>query len=546
MELIADTDIRFLYSFIVALGLSWLLIPQLIRHSYRLGLVDDPTGDDRKEHAGIMPRSGSLGIILAAGIASMLVLPLDSSLLSFVLAGSVITVFGLIDDRLALRARYKFLGQLLGVGIAMAGGMVIHDVPFYENAPMWFCYLLTLIFVVGLVNAVNFSDGMDGLAAGMTIMALLLIFILALESGNIPAAAIALCVTGALLGFLRFNTHPANIFMGDAGSQFLGFVLAWLGISVSQATTSPMTTLMPLLLLGIPAMDMAQVIPVRLWHGKAPWKPDRQNFHHQIANLGFLHYEVVALIYAMQAVLLVGAYVLRFATDYAVLAFYVTFAVLILGAVYWGNVSQWRLRQDGSPGQYYRRNRFFRPLTGLHFYTGKFFGLVIGLFFVFSAVLSDTLAPSLVYISLVWAGVLVALKVFSRNRWPLALGRLASYTVAGILVYGLTSSFGNTAGNLLINTMLVLLLLLLAVAIRITRKEYFWLTTQDLLVVFFLVILTPQLPADFNKSVPAGILIFRTFALLYMCEYVLARGESARSKLTIVSIVALLFLGIHI
>jgi UDP-GlcNAc:undecaprenyl-phosphate GlcNAc-1-phosphate transferase len=543
---LTDLDIRFLCSFVVALCLSLLFIPQLIRHSYRLGLVDDPTGNERKHHGVVMPRSGSLGIILAAGIASMLVLPLDYSLLTFVLAATVITLFGLIDDRLGLGAGYKFLGQMLGVAIAMAGGMVIHDVPFYENAPAWFCYLLTFIFVVGIVNAVNFSDGMDGLAAGITIMALLLIFILAVQSNNTPVAAIALCLSGSLLGFLRFNTHPASIYMGDAGSQFLGFVVAWLGIYVSQSDLSPMTTLMPLLLLGIPAMDMVQVIPLRLWRGSTPWTPDRQNFHHQISNLGFLQYEVVAIIYTMQALLLTGAYSLRFSNDYIVLGFYLAFAGLNLGVIYLGNINNWHIRKARLPGQHYSRSRFFRPLGSLHSYTTHFFGLMITGFFIFSAVLSYALIPSLVVLSLLWAVVLLAIIIFSHNRWPMALGRLASYSVAGVMVYGLTCSFDNATGNLLINVTLLLLLLLMTLAIRITRREYFGLTTQDLLVVIFLVILTLQFVVDSDLTLPVGIFIFRILALQYMCEFVLARGDTASLWLALASIFSLAFLGIHL
>jgi UDP-GlcNAc:undecaprenyl-phosphate GlcNAc-1-phosphate transferase len=546
MDHITDLNIRFLCSFGVALCLSLIFIPQLIRHSYRLGLVDDPTGNERKHHDVVMPRSGSLGIILAAGIASLLVLPLDCSLLTFVLAAAVITVFGLIDDRLGLGAGYKFLGQSLGVAIAMAGGMVIQDVPLYENAPAWFCYLLTFIFVVGIVNAVNFSDGMDGLAAGMTIMALLLIFILAVQSKNTPVAAIALCVSGSLLGFLRYNSHPASIYMGDAGSQFLGFVVAWLGIYVSQSDLSPMTNLMPLLLLGIPAMDMVQVVPLRLWHGTKPWTPDRKNFHHQISNLGFLQHEVVAIIYTMQALLLAGAYSLRFSSDYIVLGSYMAFAGLNLGVIYLGNISLWRIREARLPGQQYCRSRFFRPLGSLHSYTNHFFGLMITGFFIFSAVLSDTLIPSLVVTSLLWAVVLLCITIFSRNHWPLVLGRLASYSVAGVMVYGLTNSYENATGNLLINVTLAALLLLLTVAIRITRKKNFRVTTQDFLMLIFLVILTAQFALETNLALPVGIFLFRMLALLYMCEFVLARGDTACLRLTIASIFSLAYLGMHL
>lgn len=533
-------------SFLSALGLSMALIPMLIKYSARLGLVDDPDGSDRKLHRGVMPRSGGLGIVLATVLALVLVLPLDRELLSFLAASVIIIAFGVWDDRDDLRPAVKLFGQGLGVAVAMAGGMGISDVPVVHDMPGWLCAGLTFIFVLAVINAVNFSDGMDGLAAGTSLMALVLIFALAVEAGDVAVATIALAVSAGVLGFLRFNTHPARIFMGDAGSQFLGFAIAWLAIVMSQRDTTPMTTFMPLLVLGIPIMDLLQVIPLRLSQGRMPWQPDRQNFHHQVAGLGLQQHEAVALIYLMQAVLLAAAWLLRYATDGTVLGVYVLYAGVIIGAIYCARLNGWQLRDAVTATGPQRRNPFFRRISGLHRYTGKFFGMAVTLFLGAAALATDTFTPPLLFAALSWAGVLALILVFSRNRWPLALGRLATYTATACLVYGLTRSLESELLNAAIDGALIIMALLLMVAIRITRRAYFWLTTQDLLVLLFIVILVPQIPQLFSESFATDSLVFRTCVTLYTCEYLLARGDSARYRLTLASICTLALLGVHL
>jgi UDP-GlcNAc:undecaprenyl-phosphate GlcNAc-1-phosphate transferase len=539
-------ETQYLLSFLLALLLSLLLIALFIKHSARLGLVDDPSGNARKLHTNAMPRSGGLGIILAAAIAVAVVLPADSSLFSFFLGALVIIGFGLLDDYVELKPVHKLAGQALGVGIAMAGGMVISEVPLLGPCPVWFSLALTFVFVMGVINGVNFSDGMDGLAAGITLMALVLLFILGVESGNITVAAIAIAICAALIGFLRFNTHPARIFMGDAGSQFLGFVVAWLAITVSQSDSSPMTTLMPLLILGIPVMDILQVVPVRIKKKLPLPGPDKEHLHHQIAKLGFHQYEVVAIIYVLQAVLLGTAYVLRFSADTSIFGFYVVFTAAILGTLYLANVQGWQLKRAPAGHPYNRRNQIFRNISVLHPYTGKFFGVAISLFLAGAAVKSSELPHVIVYLALAWAVLLLGIKFFSRNRWPLALARMASFTATGVLVYGITLSTHSPLANTILDGSALVLVGLLLVAIRTTRKEYFWLTTQDLLVLFFVVLLAPNLPGQWGGYFSVGELLFRTCVVLYACEYVLARGEQARGRMTTAAIAALFLLGVNL
>ncbi|MEM6483720.1 MAG: MraY family glycosyltransferase [Pseudomonadota bacterium] len=541
----AELDIRYLASFMLALGAALVMIPLLIRYSARIGLVDDATGDARKIHTGQMPRSGGLGIVVASALAVLLVLPATTGLLSFLAAALVVIAFGLLDDVVAMKPLQKVAGQSLGVLIAMGGGMVISDVPLLGHAPEWFSYPMTFIFVLAVINGVNFSDGMDGLAAGTTLMSLMLLFVLAVEAGHVEVAAVSLSVSAAVLGFLRFNTHPATIFMGDAGSQFLGFVVAWLAIALSQSDVTPMTTFMPLLILGIPVIDILQVVPVRVYKKLPLPGPDKEHFHHQIAKLGLFPYETVSVVYALQAILLAAAYLMRFLDDIHVLVFFVAFTAIVLGGGLVAHVYGWRVRSVAEVTSRRRRNRLFRAISVLHPYTGKFFGVAVHLILTASALFSSSLAATVAIIGFVVGLLSLVVYQMDVDRLRAFVPRITSYLACAILVYGLTSSPVIAGFNFALDLGFLALAFFLAVAIRITRRSYFWITPQDLLVLLFIGMLAPQLPINPGQGVEIGDLVFRTVVLLYASEYLLARGHQAQDYLLYASSSALLVLGVQ-
>ncbi|MEM8490031.1 MAG: MraY family glycosyltransferase [Pseudomonadota bacterium] len=541
----AELDTRYLASFMLALGAALVLIPLLIRYSAHIGLVDDATGDARKIHSGQMPRSGGLGIVTASALAVLMVLPATTGLLSFLAAALVVIAFGLLDDVIAMKPLQKIAGQSIGIAIAMSGGMVISDVPLLGQSPEWFSYPLTFIFVLAVINGVNFSDGMDGLAAGTTLMSLMLLFVLAVEAGHIEVAAVSLSVSAAVLGFLRFNTHPATIFMGDAGSQFLGFVVAWLAITLSQSDVTPMTTFMPLLILGIPVMDILQVVPVRVYKSLPLPGPDKEHFHHQIAKLGLFPYETVSLIYALQAILLAAAYLTRFLDDIYVFVFFLTFTTLVLGGGFLAHHYGWRVRSAAEVTARRRRNRMFRAISVVHPYTGKFFGVAVHVILTVSALLGSVLASTVAAIGFTIGLLTLFAYQLRMPRLRALVPRVTSYLACAILVYGLTTSPVISDFNLALDLGFLALAFLLAIAIRITRRSYFWITPQDLLVLLFIGMLAPQLPINPGQGVEIGDLVFRTVVLLYACEYLLARGPKAQDYLVYASSSALLILGMQ-
>lgn len=527
-----------LYSFTVALFLTTALIPLLIRLAPRLGLIDTPD-QGRKLHLHAIPRSG--GLAMALGIAAPLLwfLPADSELLHLCAATAVIVIFGLQDDRKNLNYKWKFLGQILATLIVMRGGVILHHLPLSgpDDLPLWLTYPLTFFFILGAINAVNLTDGLDGLAAGTTLLALAILLVLALQTEQQNAAFIALTVIGGILGFLRYNTHPAQIFMGDTGSQSLGFVAACLSIIVTQSPFSAASVTLPLLILGLPVLDTLTVIAIRLAQGRSPFSPDRNHLHHQIMGLGFRHNEAVAIIYLLQIVLLALAFSLRFMPDRWLLLVYALFCVTLIGTLKLARSSGWRMRSEDVPqGWIDRRNILLRRLDWFYRNSAHIVqGLLALLLIAPTLAPGDTQLHSLVLLLLPL--LIVALLIYS--RYPGWGTRLCIYPASVLSVYLISSNAALQPCLWLLNSGYILLAALLAVAIRMTRREHFRLDTQDLLVLI-LILAVPLIPLDSLSHYAIGEITLRLAVLMYSCEFIISKTSG--KTLLPVNIIAVLAL----
>lgn len=517
---------EYLYSLSLALFLTIALIPLLIRVSARLGLVDQPTAA-RKVHTSAMPRTGGLGIIIGAAIPLLVLLPLDGYLRNLFVGCAIIIVFGLLDDRFELNYKWKLFGQSLAAIVVMSGGIVLHQFPFFglSDAPVWLSYPVTFVFLVGVVNGVNFSDGLDGLAAGTSIMGLLLIFTLALQSENAPIALMSLTLVGGALGFLRYNTFPANIFMGDAGSQFLGFVIACLAIAVTQSDSSPYSPWLPVLILGIPIMDIVQVIPVRI-HKKLPLPgPDKEHFHHQLGKLGFRHVEVVAVIYLLQTILMAGAFWLRYESDLVLALFYSAFVVTILSALLVANANQWRFRerhrqQQAAKGE--RRNKYLRRLGWYYHNSARFIALLLGIFFIIAGWrIGDHSGLALAGGGLVAALAIAFIAIVF--KFGSALFRVVLYSACAFFAWRIADSHMVLEQEYWLVGYMLVLVICLVTAMRMTRTQEFALTTQDLLILL-VVVLAPLMPFDVIEEYAIGGIALIAAVLMYTSEFVLVRA----------------------
>ena len=289
---------------IMSMAICMAIIPVMMRVSPYIGMVDNP--DQRKVHTAVIPRSGGVGIVV--GILIPLIIWLDFSrfIISFIIGCLVLLLFGAWDDARPMRPVFKFIGQLLAAIIVVYYGEIyVHHFPFLdtEALPAYIGQPFTVVAIVGMVNALNLSDGLDGLAGGEALISLAAIAYLAYQFEGATAIAVAAATIGGIFGFLRFNSHPARIFMGDAGSQTLGFVLAVLAVYLTQLVNSVVSPVVALLLLGLPIIDSLVVFYLRARRGDSLVVAAKDHLHHRLLARGFYHYESVMIIYSIQIIL---------------------------------------------------------------------------------------------------------------------------------------------------------------------------------------------------------------------------------------------------
>ncbi|MGW9527038.1 glycosyltransferase family 4 protein [Paenibacillus terrae] len=304
----------YIIGFIMALGLALLLTPLVKKFAVKVGAVDVPNA--RKVHTRIMPRLGGLGIFLAFLLSLLAISPfVPEGMLSsrdinfiaaFLIGGTLITLIGALDDRFDLNAKLKFLAQIAVACMVVFAFDIRVDfvnVPFqdaYSSLESWISIPLTIFWIVGVTNAINLIDGLDGLAAGVSGIAIGTIFVMSLLMGNYMVAMLCLVLLGSIIGFLFFNFHPAKIFMGDTGSLFLGFCLAMLSM-LGFKQIAIVSFITPLIIIGVPLSDTFFAIIRRKLQKKPIFSPDKGHLHHCLRELGFSHRQTVLIIYAIAA-----------------------------------------------------------------------------------------------------------------------------------------------------------------------------------------------------------------------------------------------------
>lgn len=319
---------------VLALILSAFVCSLLVRASTRaaLGFMDQP--DARKVHDHPIPRTGGIAVFLGALAPMLSQLGQDSLLSGYAAGAAILIVFGLMDDYKSLDFRLKFLGQILacaammhfsGLGIRSLGeiwpGTTVH------LGVLW--PVATAFFLLTVINAVNFSDGLDGLAGGISLLVLSCVAVMAFLSDQHTVVIISLCAAGGLIGFLRLNVHPADIFMGDTGSQFLGYTIGVCVIALTQVK-SIYSPVLPLFLLGTPLLDLIMVIVQRLTRRQSIFRPDKNHLHHKLLLNGFDHAQSVTLIHIANLAMLTLAFSLRFASDLFLASLYLGMVSLLL------------------------------------------------------------------------------------------------------------------------------------------------------------------------------------------------------------------------
>jgi UDP-GlcNAc:undecaprenyl-phosphate GlcNAc-1-phosphate transferase len=291
------------YTFMTALFTALIVVPFLRKWALEQGNVDVP--DERKMHETPMPRLGGIAIFLSFLLAVIIYVPVTPTIRGFLAGGLIIFVTGLVDDLTELSAKRKFAGEVAAcLATIMLGNLWLVNLGnlfgFGEIIlPTWIGIPFTVFAVVGVINAINLIDGLDGLAGGISMIALTAFFLLGLMNNDVQTALLAAAAAGAVLGFLKYNFYPARIFMGDAGSLTIGFLLGFLAVYVTQRPGATISPMVPILILGLPLLDTIWVMTSRVLQGESPFVADRTHVHHKFLSLGFEHRFTVVIIYGM-------------------------------------------------------------------------------------------------------------------------------------------------------------------------------------------------------------------------------------------------------
>ena len=300
-------------SAIAAAVVVLILTPATMALARRVGAVDQPSA--RRIHDRPIPRLGGVAILIGFLVPALWFLPIEPGARGLIAGAVLIALLGIADDILGMQPAVKLAGQVACACIPVAAGLTIDHLtlPFVGALDLGGAqYPLTVLWFVAIVNIINFTDGMDGLAAGVVAIGATTFAIIAASLGRADAAILAAALAGACAAFLRFNFHPARTFMGDGGSMFLGFMLAGIAISGVMKSAAAIAIVLPLIVLAIPILDTSFVILKRIKHGNPVYSADKSHFHHRFLAIGWSQRRTVLAIYAWTGLMAVLALAMRF------------------------------------------------------------------------------------------------------------------------------------------------------------------------------------------------------------------------------------------
>jgi UDP-GlcNAc:undecaprenyl-phosphate/decaprenyl-phosphate GlcNAc-1-phosphate transferase len=315
---------------IVSFFSSIIITPLVKKFALKIGATDQP--NERKVHTSVMPRLGGLAIFLSFIIGIFLFYPNPIDYWPILVGGTIIILTGILDDIFTISAKFKLLGQIIAALVTVLGGIQIEFVTIWQDERIYFEYFaipITILWIIAITNAINLIDGLDGLAAGVSSIALVTISIIAITRGDILIAFLGLVMLGSTVGFLVYNFYPAKIFMGDTGSLFLGYMISVVSVLGLYKEVTIVSLIIPIIILGIPIMDTTFAIIRRLVQGRPLSSPDKLHLHHCIIRLGFTHRQTVIMIYALSILFSVIAIVLTRSTLWGSISILVSLLILV-------------------------------------------------------------------------------------------------------------------------------------------------------------------------------------------------------------------------
>jgi len=445
---------------------------------------------------------------------------MSRELTALLLGIGILLVFGAWDDRNGLNYRIKFVSQFVSASIVVIyGGILIRHLPLFDTLQMPFGLSapLTVLAIVGITNAINLADGLDGLSGGKTLLIFICMALMVGQTGKLELALLNMIFVGAILGFLRFNTHPAQVFMGDAGSQVLGFSSVVLAFMLTQSPDVSFSPALPLLLFALPVFDTLSVMVQRVIQGRSPFEADQNHVHHRLLALGFSHSQAVLLVYFIQAILVSTAYLLRFDNDLLIVSIFVFFCVALAALIYLSHHGFRVFDETGSPSLSNETPDIPEKVMRI---VVRLVGVLLGALLILSAAMPKVFPADLLLASSVLLIAFASL-YFLRPEQKILWLRTAAYLSCAISIYFLEMDSGELGYiRPFIDAGYVLLAIAIIVGVALPNQQFFQVTPLDFLIIFLCLII-PGIGYLNNSAIPVAVLSARLVVMMYACEFIL-------------------------
>jgi UDP-GlcNAc:undecaprenyl-phosphate/decaprenyl-phosphate GlcNAc-1-phosphate transferase len=538
----------YLSTLLLALFVTISLIPFFIKIAERMKVFDVP--NKRKVHTVPIPRVGGLAIAIGTFIAMFIWKDESGFLKAYIISSAVIVFFGIVDDVKGLNYKMKFLCQVVAALIIIFyGGLKVTHLgtllPDNMLVPGWIAIPFTIVLIVGVTNAVNLADGLDGLAGGICLLSFCCIGYLSYLVENTTVVLLSLALIGAIFGFLRFNTYPASVFMGDTGSQFLGFSLVTTSLALTQGDTA-LSPVLPLIIFGFPVLDTIMVMVHRLVEGHSPFLPDKKHFHHRLIHLGFFHTEAVFIIYIVQAILVTSAFIFRFYSDWALLVGYGIFSVFIVGSFRVAETSGYTLKRYDIIDNVIKGKLKVLKERGLFIMViFKIVEFGIPLLLFFTCLIPRTIPAYLSIFSAILTVPITIIWFFKKSRLRMVM-TLTLYLIVPLVVY-LSSADARLPESRyyieeLYNYSFVFLVFFVILTLKFTRRRRgFKVTPMDFLILF-IALLAPYIAGTYATHKEIGTVAAKTVMLFFSYEVLIGEWRGQFGKLTFATICTLILI----
>ena len=472
-----------------------------------------------------------------ACVPLLLWLPKTNFFKGLMIGGLILILFGVADDIKNLKPEIKLLGQTMaalivtlvgGIQISSLGSLWLSGVVL----PFWVAVPLTVFVIVGVTNATNLSDGLDGLAGGIALLIFLCLGYLGVSQKDWATVMIAIAVGGSVLGFLRFNSYPAQLFMGDAGSQLLGFVAVVLSIKLAQQSSN-ISVILPLIILGIPILDTLTVMIKRLAMGRSPFSADKNHFHHQLMGIGLYHTEAVLTIYLTQALLILFAIACHGSNDWMLLFSYLFFACVVLGTFHIFHKTGYRINRDRFLNMTKARLRPLKDRGQIIKFAFAIVKVGVPALLVFNALFPIPDNYSNLFLSGSFLIILLLARILD-NKSLNRIAKIVLYLYTPFIIFHCDQGlylYNSVSIVVIYNFLYLLLLSSVLLTMKLTRRANgFKSSTLDFLVIF-VILLISNLPGTALQGSLLGLVAVKTVILYYSYEVLMGELRKKHSNI---------------